>query len=370
MKNKIILLLLVLVSLVGLASCGFNSLSYTDFEAQTVLSYHAAEEINHNRHILYYYDSTDDSSKAIKTEILNFFSDFDLLDFYLLDTSNANLEPSKFGAYSDEPIIYVVSDGSVYEEYIGETQIRDFITKYRNIVFDYDLFEEQHLTSYDDVLAIENDAYILYYYLDSCPHCITTKPDFLPWAFTKNVEDIYFMEGSTVENADQIPTELVILNSGTPILVLMSNGKFADEYYSGTEEVLGYIETVGDGDIVTKYMDLDYRHFDDYEMTSHDQTLIISNEVHFEYFYSPYCSHCNAIKSTVLHFFSHLEEGEFYLMNASSADGIPKIDDFGGVPALYIIANNEVVATYKGSRSIPEFIDDYLSGKVDLTQYE
>ena len=57
------------------------------------------------------------------------------------------------------------------------------------------------------------------------------------------------MDGSKIEDPDNIPTELIILNSGTPILLLMSNGVFLDEYYSGEEDVRMYIETIGDGEL-------------------------------------------------------------------------------------------------------------------------
>ena len=57
------------------------------------------------------------------------------------------------------------------------------------------------------------------------------------------------MNGAEVTDPDNIPTELIILNSGTPILLLMSNGVFLDEYYSGEEDVRTYITTIGDGEL-------------------------------------------------------------------------------------------------------------------------
>jgi hypothetical protein len=259
----------------------------------------------------------------------------------------------------------VISSQKVLEEYIGSTEINEFIIQYSNIEFDYSLFESQHLTSYEEVLAIENDSYILYYYLDSCPHCIASKPSVLPWAFTKSVEDIYFMEGSTVPNADQLPTELIILNSGTPILVLMTNGKFADEFYSGKEDVLNYIDSIGDGDIHLSYS------YDDFEANHIDffETMSITSDLHFEYYYSPICSHCNLIKGQLLNFFYDLEDIPFYLINTSEANGVVKIPGFRGTPALYILKDNVVVGEYIGSLAIPEFIDDYYSGDFDINDY-
>ena len=57
------------------------------------------------------------------------------------------------------------------------------------------------------------------------------------------------MNGATVSGSGTLPTELIILNSGTPILAVMTNGEFADEYYSGTTQVLEYIGLSGMGDI-------------------------------------------------------------------------------------------------------------------------
>ncbi len=249
MKKVITFLVFILV--LTLSSCNVFKLSYSDFEAQTLNSYHQSETVSNNRYILYYYDSTDEKSEEVREDILGFFKEFSALDFYLLDTSNIDNETSIFGVYESEPVVYIISSQKVLEEYKGSKAINEFIVNYSNIEFEYDLFEVQHITTYEEALNIKSDLYILYYYLDNCPYCIETKPHFLPWAFTKNVEDIYFMEGSSVPNADQKPTELIVLNSGTPILVLMSNGKFANELYSGTDDVLGFIERIGDGDIVS-----------------------------------------------------------------------------------------------------------------------
>ena len=150
----------------------------------------------------------------------------------------------------------------------------------------------------------------------------------------------------------------------------MSNGLFTDEYYTGTEDVLDYITQVADGDIVAKDVDLDYDDFSEFALSSYNDTLTISDNLHFEYFYSPYCSHCNGIKNTVLNFFNTVEGIEFYVINASSASGISKIPGFSGVPALYVIHNNVVVEEYIGSVEIPAFINDYCNGQIDFSEYE
>ena len=367
---KILLIVLTFIITITLSSCTIFELDYNDFTTHKVSSYFASEQASNNRYILYYYDSTDAPSRDVKTDILDFFDNFDLLEFYLLDTSNIELETSYFGEYNGEPIIYIVSSNQVYETYSGSEKINDFIYEYNNITFDYDLFESQHITTYQEALEIQNEGYIVYYYLPSCPHCINTKPYFLPWAFTKNAEDIYFMNGSTVENADQIPTELVILNSGTPILVLMTNGKFANEFYSGSEPVIEYINEVGTDKISPKQTILDYDMFQDVAFNDFAESLLISDNLHFEYYYSQYCEHCKTIKPDILYFLDNLSGIEFYIMDTSESIGQSTIEGFRGVPSLYLVNNNQVVAEYIGSLQIPTFIEAYQNGEIDLTIYE
>lgn len=366
---KKILLLLAFLLTFTLSSCNINKLDYHDFSDHSLPSYAATEYASHNRHILYYYDSNDESSNDIKDEILSFFDEFELLEFYFLDTNKITTETSLFGAYDSEPVIFVISSNEVYKEYRGLTQIREFIVEYSNIEFDYDLFEDQHLTTYEEVLNIESDSYILYYYLNNCPYCIQTKPYFLPWAFTKNVEDIYFMEGSSVQNADVLPTELIVLNSGTPILVLMSNGEFTNEFYSGTDSVLGYINEVGTDKIIPDIMNLEYTDFL-YNHIDYTETLTITDELHFEYYYSPFCAHCNYIKTDILYFLNRYSDIEYYLIDTSSANGTVKIDSFIGTPSLYVVYNGEVIDEYIGSQAIPQFIIGYKNGSIDYSEYK
>jgi len=367
---KKLLAILIFIITITLSSCTLFELDYADFSDNKVETYFDSEQVSHNRYILYYYDSADEPSEDVKPELLKFFKDFDLLEFYLLDTSNIQSETSLFGAYEGEPVIYVISSNQVYETYKGSLEISNFINDYSNIIFDYDLFDKQHITTYEQALEIQKDGYIIYYYLPSCPHCINTKPYFLPWAFTKNAEDIYFMDGTSIENADQIPTELVILNSGTPILVLMSYGKFANEFYSGSEPVQEYIKEVGDSDILPEEYLKEYSDFEDHSFQDFGESLLISNNLHFEYYYSQYCSHCKSIKLEILNFFDDLNDVEFYILDTSESIGVPIIQGFTGVPALYLVNNNQVVEQYIGSYAIPAYINAYRNGEIDFSEYE
>jgi|LGOV01.1.fsa_nt_gb hypothetical protein len=367
MKKYLVLLILLLV--IALSSCTLDSYNYSDFESVSLSSYYQAETESNNRHILYYYSSDSDACDDIKNDILTFFDGFDTLEYYMLDTIKIETESSYFGKFTGEPIIYIVSKNSVIEMYTGMEEITEFITEYSNIEYNYELFESQHLTTYEEVLNIDSESYVLYYYLDECTNCISVEELFLPWAFSKSIEDIYFLNGSNITNPDQIPSELLILSSGTPLILLMSSGVFTDEYYSGRDDVLDFINRIGTNDISTQNFGIEYTDFLEHFLDSFEDTLTISDNVHIEYYYSTYCAHCNFVKIDILNFFLD-KEFEFYLINTSEVLGIPKIDSFVGVPSLYIIADNEPVEEYIGSTEILDFIDDYNDGLIDLTEYE
>ncbi len=50
------------------------------------------------------------------------------------------------------------------------------------------------------------------------------------------------MDGASVIDPDNILTELQILALDTPVLIVMNNGVFTNEYYSGKDAILDYIE--------------------------------------------------------------------------------------------------------------------------------
>lgn len=225
-----------------------TGLDYSDFADQTITSYDEAENQHSNKYIVYYYSANCGHCQDVKEEILGFFDIFDTLPFYIFDTSTAT-DVSGLEQLVGTPAVFVMSDDEVYQVYTGSDNIRFFMEEYRNIVLDYNSFETHHLLTYQAVLDIEEDTYMLYYYLENCPHCLLVKDDLLEWAFTKSVSDIYFMNGANVVEPDNIPTELIILNSGTPIILIMSNGEFTGEYYSGSSEILEYIIAIGEGKI-------------------------------------------------------------------------------------------------------------------------
>jgi len=248
---KKLILLLISLSVITLTACvpePVKELDYSSFQDHLISSYDDATYQNQNKYIVYYYSTNCGHCVTVKKDILEFFNNFEALPFYIFNIADA-YDVSDLEEFVGTPTVFVMSDNEVSESYIGSTNIYTFIDKYENIELDYNSFSNLHLTTYQEILDIEQDTYIIYYYLDNCPHCMMVKDDLLAWAYTKSVGDIYFMNGANVIDPDNIPTELTILNSGTPIIVIMSNGVFTDEYYSGSEEILEYILAIGEGKI-------------------------------------------------------------------------------------------------------------------------
>lgn len=253
--KKLYILALLLFFTITLSACEEDvvELDYTDFPDHLLTSYEAAESIEDERYIVYYYGKNCGHCANVKQEVLSFFSEFTLLPFYILEVQDTP-DVSSLSEFEGTPTVFLIADGQVMDQYVGSIQVREFLSLYKDIdsiPLDYSHFKSQHLTTYQEALEIDTDAYLIYYYLLDCPHCIAAKDDFLEWAFQRDVRDIYFMNGAVVSSSGNIPTELIILNSGTPILVVMKNGEFADEYYSGTEAVLEYTALIGDGEITT-----------------------------------------------------------------------------------------------------------------------
>lgn len=365
MMRKLIFTLIFILSLT-LSGCKFFETDYASFKDYHLDKYTYALHQSDNRYVLYVYNSVDEGSDTVKDDILHFFDDFTDLEFYLLDHNESTGSDANLPLYDGEPVVYIISNNKIYEEYKGSEAISDFIVTYSEIEFDYDLFEAQHVTTYEEVLNYDNDSYILYYYFNNCPYCIAAKPEFLPWAFTKSAEDILFMEGSTVQHADQLPTELIILNSGTPILVLMSNGKFMDEFYSSTDPVLEYINTVGSDMIIPEVSRFEYTDFEEYQASSVLDSLSITEDLHFEYYYSETCKYCIMVKEKLL-LFADVAPYDVYFFDTHVVGGSIPIDGFIGTPTLYLVKDGHVVEEYIGLYEIPKVINEYMNRTEDFS---
>jgi len=243
---KRLVFILILLFTLTLSACNpveedDGVLEYNDLASKALFTHVDAESKSNDKYIVYYYQEACGHCQEIKQEILAFVLEFDALEIYIIDTSKA-LDSSSFQEYRGTPTVFVISGGEVIESYIGSDDILRFIDEYSDIQYDYDLFESQQVSSYNQILELEEDEYLVYYYLESCPNCNEIKDQLLAWAFSKNIDEFYLLNGADVENPDDIPTELQILASGTPLLIVMSNGIFTDEYYSGKDAILDYID--------------------------------------------------------------------------------------------------------------------------------
>lgn len=213
---------------------------YSDFESISISTHYEAEGKSNDKYIVYYYGKYCSYCNKVKQDILAFANDFDDLDFYIFETSGA-VDYSIYEEYIGTPSVFVISGGIIIEEYIGSDKVIDFINLYSDIVFDYDLLSSQHLTEYDQLLDITSERYLVYYYSDTCQSCTDIKNQVISWAFTKNVDEIYLINSNTVTDPNIIPTDLQILSSGTPLLIVMNNGVFTQEYYLGKDDIQDYV---------------------------------------------------------------------------------------------------------------------------------
>ena len=362
---KKILLTIVAVLTLLLSSCGTPD--YSSFTESKMNSYYLSETKSSNRYILYYYNSEDSASNDVGQEIVEFFESFDALPYYTLDTKLIKRETSSFGGYVDQPVIYVVSDGVPYETYTGKEEIETFINNYSNINITYDTFASQHISDASELSEIDEDAYLVFVYFESCTYTQEIQEQLLQWFYTRPASQIYFI--------DLYDPELVNLGSfefianSSPQLFVFSDGEYTDEKYVGKTEIPEYIVEVGNSDLVAKNKIIEYSYFDDQHLSSYLETLMISDNAHLEYYYSPYCSHCNAIKLEILNFFKDNPEIEIFFINTAEATGTPQIENFTGTPSLSLVRDNTEVTRFIGTIQIGSFIDDYDAELIDLETY-
>ncbi len=368
---KKILLFLVITITIFLSSCVVNEdESYDDFKLLQAKKYSDVESFD-NKYIIYYYDSTSDLSNEIKDEILDFFYNFDLLDFYLVDVNEADGVTS-LTELKYTPSVVIMSSQKLSEVYSGVEEIREFITEYSNLELDYDAFVNQHITTYQEIQNISNDVFILYYYDESCSTCVEVKDTILEWAFTKNIEDIYFMNKSDVVSTEELPMYLNTSGNDSPVLVVLNYGEATGEYYSTAESIFEYIEQIGNNAISSGYevRELDYSDFESIHLYTYDEAKTVTLDLHIEYFYSPTCSHCQLVKEDLLLMFNDLDEIPFYFLDASSISLGTRPEEYNATPIIFIIKDGEIVTQFRGSVEVGNFIDDYNNGLIDFSQYE
>jgi thioredoxin-related protein len=363
--------LTVLFLLFGLTACRSYEYDLDDFENSTVSTFYSAEHQTDNRYVVYYFDSTKSDLDTIRKDVLPFFDTFYALPYLFVDMANIETEISSFITREEDQYIIVYSNQNVIERYSGSEGVASFISSYQSIVFDYSMFEEQHIDSVEDLLSIDVDDYLVYAYSEaSCDDCEEIKDTVLPWLFTKPVEQVYFINRDTVSGLDNISIPLQPLMEDEPTILLMSNGVASDESFIGKENVILYIESILDGPIVSPHQEFDYDDFSTVTLDHYNQVSSIEDELYFLYFYSPYCSHCAIVKESILPFFAQLDDIPYYIININDVEGTNPIPGVTGVPALYLLQDGIVVETYIGSLAIPNMILDYQEGNLDFDEYQ
>lgn len=251
---KKLILLLSLLLLFTSSACEeeetgvIEDFEYSDFTDISVTSHGQAEGMSNNKYIVYYYSPTCSHCNEVKQDILDFANEYVDIDFYLFDIMTAG-DQSSIEEFVGTPTVMIYSGTQISDIYIGKIKVMDFINEYTDQVFEYDSFESQHLDTYQEILDIERDTYLVYFYLENCQNCMAIKDQVLSWAFTKSAYQVYFVNSASINDPDNIPTELQIAGSGTPLLIVMSNGEFTDEYYSGKDDIVDFIVLNGTSDL-------------------------------------------------------------------------------------------------------------------------
>ena len=137
-----------------------------------------------------------------------------------------------------------------------------------------------------------------------------------------------------------------------PILYLVIDNVVLETYKS-VDGITNFFE---------RYTELSYSLFEDSKASNLNQSLLISDDLHFEYYYSESCSHCKLVKPDLLYFFLEHKELDFYLFDVGELGWGVTIEGFLGTPTLYVIDDNEILLTYVGPVEIQSFIDGYNQG--------
>lgn len=358
---KLIRSSLVILSLLILASCESEELDYTDFAEHLPESYVEAETKENKRYILYYFGQNCSHCKDVKQEMLSFFSTYEMTEFYILDVSADSVrDVSRYDEFHGTPSLFFIADGEVLESYVGSGEIREFLKQYENQEISWSLFNEQIVNDTNDFSEINDNHYLVYYHETDDKNSTIIEEPFLEFAFGRSPNDVYFVNYETAELSE------TFANLGDePLLLEMSYGNIMAEH-SG-QDILQYINTLDnqslndypvnpENDEVNNGMTYDYSDFNENLINDYSQSFIIDDSIHYEYYFSPNCSHCNAVKQTILPFFLTTEL-PFYLFDVSASIGsIP--EGLTGVPALFVIEDNVIIEMYVGSLEIPAYINN------------
>lgn len=217
------------------------------------------------------------------------------------------------------------------------------------IVRDYTVFSRS-LSTYEESETIEEELYAVYYYDSTDSRSNDVYESFYTAYKLFDTFNLYVLDTAELVNSTSVFGEYI----DKPIIYLVRDNK-VEKTFSGEEGV---------SDFFQKYTTLEYTLFEDQMIKDVNQSLFVSDNIHFEYYYSKICSHCRTVKPDLLYFFLLNEDLEFYLFDLGELNGDVTIEGFRGTPTLYVIKDNEVIETYIGSLEIPEFIEAYNKGLI------
>ena len=340
--KKLIVILILTLSIV-LTSCEEQStgLDYDMFESLIHKSYQEAENKIPNRYILYYYSESCSHCNDVKQEILTFIQNYDGLDVYLMNVGSQEVnDSSQFSEFRGTPSLFIIAQGEIVETYVGTTQVRSFIEHYRSLDLSYDTFSSQYEDNFDFINTKDDSDYLIYYYNGTCDGCELIKQDVLEFAFSRSPKEVIFVDKSLIDDSVAVPYEIDDLTE-SPALIEMSYDMVMATH-EGPIAVRNFIESYTDEPLDIESSRLEYSDFAEEHLNDYSDTLVIDDNTHLEYFYSPYCSACKSIKNNVLTFFDSLETLPFYLIDISTVSGELTISELSGIPTLLVVVDNEI----------------------------
>jgi thiol-disulfide isomerase/thioredoxin len=236
--------------------------SYASFTGRTFDSYDEILQMTDSEYIIYVY-SNDTLSDSLKEEVLPWAYQKSVTDIYFINQDEITGEiPSSLSILELDAPMIVLMNGPVYTDvsYIGVDEILDYIAlvgesdittpevDIEEIVYNYDDFAENTITSYSEALSISNNVHVVYFYSATCGHCLELKPRIL--AFFGEVTDLEFfiieINGAT---RDITIPELV----GVPTLFLVVDNVIVESYI-GTVNIANFITNYQNGTLdLTEY---------------------------------------------------------------------------------------------------------------------
>jgi thioredoxin-related protein len=230
-----------------------QTIDYNDFEE--VGSFETALSKEEESYLLYFYSETCSICVNVKSDVLSFFdTNQELMKVYMMDVYNTegNYRSIDLGEGAElvgTPTLILVENGAVRSFFQGSVEIEQYMecgveTDIADCGLELEYNDFEFLSHFDNALLKEEATYLLYFYSETCGHCQNIKVDVLQ--FINEHQDtikVYLVDARTVEGShlslDLGDGETL---SGTPTLVVVEGGTVT-EYFVGTPDILGYIET-------------------------------------------------------------------------------------------------------------------------------